>query len=243
MGFLGDFGEWIQTGYDNLTNGGSSGGGGATLVPETNSSNTIPNKPGTQYGAGSPQTLTLNIKPEGTSNAVEVPKVEQTVASMSPEQASFLEALRAKYDAKNLNVPSLAQEQLRKGTAESAAQASSLLGSVRGVQNPALMGRQIAQQQADITMKGAGEMAMLRAAEAADQAKLRQLQESDLLAAYEQNRQAMLEKAKIEAGLASTAMQTEAEKEAARQAARSQLIGNLGTAAATIGAATVRGGA
>lgn len=154
--------------------------------------------------------------------------VSAGMSEMSPEQASFLQALRSKYES-GTTLPSVAQEQLRQSTADTAAAASGLLGSIRGVQNPALLGRQAANAQTTAMMKGAGESAILRAQEAADAQKAKAVQESQLLNAYEANRQANIEKEKLQTSLKQSAMEANAKQKAEALKARSELVGNIGS--------------
>lgn len=170
-----------------------------------------------------------------------VPEVSAGVSAMSPEQSSFLEALRRKYEA-GTNLPSVAQAQLKESTDETVGQMSGALASIRGNQNPGLVGRNIINQAGMIRQKAGGQAATLRAQEAIDQEKMKMLQESKLLEAYEANRAAGLERERIKAGLSSTAMKADADQRAAAMKADSDYMGNIGTAGTALATSGMKSG-
>jgi len=174
----------------------------------------------------------------GEVTPTQVPNVAN-VAGQSPEQASFLEALRNRYESAG-TMPSVAQEQLRQSTNESNNVMAGALGSIRGNQNPGLAARNIIDQTNFANQKASGQASLLRAQETVDNEKMKQLQESTLLDAYEKNRQALLDQERIKAGLSGSAMTADANARAAAIKAQSDYMGNIGTAATQFGIASMK---
>lgn len=102
------------------------------------------------------------FKPSEAQNKYLDYAAQQLYGGPSAQANEYQNILKAQMEGKG---PSVAQEMLNQQSDKTAAQAAGLMGSARGVQNPALLAKQAAQQGAELSQQQAGQAATLRAQE------------------------------------------------------------------------------
>ena len=166
-------------------------------------------------------------------NIQQAPVVDQSIAAPSSSQQQFMD-----YLSKNVygtsNLPSVSQALLEQKTRENQLATSGQLASIRGVQDPSIISKAIAQSGANIGQQAIGQGSILRAQEAQNAAELKAARETQFLAALEADRAAKLGLSKINADVGMQNTKSYNEAASAQDKSQKEFISGLGQAGATL---------
>ncbi len=166
-------------------------------------------------------------------------KPNETSFQSTPEQKQYLDYLSGNVYGPKTEGPSAAQGMLQQATNQNMNQLTGAIGSTRGVQNPALLARQAANVAGNVGQQAVNQAAVLKAQEAA-QGRSEDFNRQQLLGANLAGQNAGLQDLeKLRANISIGQQQLESSAAEAAKNRQSQLIGGIGQAGATMGAAAM----
>lgn len=157
----------------------------------------------------------------------------------TPEQKQYLDYLSKNVYGPKTEAPSAAQGLLQQATNQNMNQLTGAIGSTRGVQNPALLARQAANVASNVSQQAVNQAAVLKAQEAA-QGRAEDFNRQQLLgSSLAGQNSGMQDLEKLRANISIGQQQLESGAGEAARNRQAQMIGGIGQAGATMGAAAM----
>lgn len=270
MGLFGEVGGWIEEGYKKLTGSsgqsGGGGGGGGGFIPENEAP--IPNAEGvTIPGIDGDPSVTVGgyVTPEdqlltdaqdnagiisaagsailgGGGDATTVSDIPDVITGpfdMTADQLTLQRQLAADIESPQA---SLANQILRTQSQREMANSAALLGSQRGVTNPALVARELAKLKATSGAELGANAAEAAIREKTAQDTMRLGKQQSLGSMFEQDRQAKIDRERIQSAQNIAQMTGEMAAAESDKDRSSEMWGNLGQGAVALGSAYMMAG-
>lgn len=178
---------------------------------------------------------------EGTPTQIQTQayKPNEAAFQSTPDQKQYLDYLSKNVYGPKTEGPSAAQGMLQQATNQNMNQLTGAIGSTRGVQNPALLARQAANVAGNVGQQAVNQAAVLKAQEGA-QGRAEDFNRQQLLGsnlASQNSGQQELERLRANISIGQQQLESTAAEGARNR--QTQLIGGIGQAGATMGAAAM----